>query len=229
MSALETLTSGERAPIRVAVVEDHALLAHALTRALREIGLFAESVLPSGDAAILDGVAAIRPDVVLLDLDLGALGSSVRLIPDVRALGCKVVVVTGEESRARWGECIEAGADAVVSKAVSFDDMLGRVTNILDESKCVKSEQDVLRACAREYRREQDARLLRFEGLTPRQSDVLAALQQGRSAEEIAADTFVSLTTVRSHIRSILQKLEVGSQLAAVATANRCGWRNPQD
>jgi two-component system, NarL family, nitrate/nitrite response regulator NarL len=229
LSAFESLTSGERAPIRVAVVEDHALLAHALTRALREIGVFADSVVPTGDAEILDGVAGIRPDVVLLDLDLGALGSSVRLIPDLRALGCKVVVVTGEESRARWGECIEAGADAVVSKALSFDDLLGRVTNILDESKGVSSEQDELRACAREHRREQRTRLEQFEALTPRECDVLDALTQGRSAEEIAAGAFVSLATARTHIRSILQKLGVSSQLAAVATAHRCGWRNRQD
>jgi DNA-binding NarL/FixJ family response regulator len=229
LSASEVLASVERAPLRVAVVEDHALLAHALTRALGEIGVYAESVVPTEDTDVIAAVAAIRPDVVLLDLDLGGLGSSVRFIPEVRALGCKVVVVTGEESRARWGECIEAGADAVVSKALSFDDLLGRVENILDESKGVSSERDELRACAREHRREEKARLERFEALTPRECDVLHALTQGRSAEEIAADAFVSLATVRTHIRSILQKLGVSSQLAAVATANRFGWRNPQD
>jgi two-component system nitrate/nitrite response regulator NarL len=48
---------------------------------------------------------------------------------------------------------------------------------------------------------------------------------QGDSADEIAASTFVSLATVRSHIRAILQKLGVNSQLAAVAAASRAGWR----
>jgi DNA-binding NarL/FixJ family response regulator len=46
----------------------------------------------------------------------------------------------------------------------------------------------------------------------------------GRSAAEIAASSFVSLATVRSQIRAILQKLDVTSQLAAVAAAHHSGW-----
>jgi DNA-binding NarL/FixJ family response regulator len=63
-----------------------------------------------------------------------------------------------------------------------------------------------------------------FERLTARERKVLAALVEGLSAEEIAESHFVSLTTVRSQIRAVLQKLGVRSQLAAVAYANRVGW-----
>ena len=230
MSAIETGPSVEGRMLRVAVVEDHALLAHALTRALQETGFVAESVVPSAEGEVFDALDRIRPDVVLLDLDLGELGSSVVLIPRIRTLGCKVVVVTGESSRARWGECIEAGAHAVVTKAVSFDELLARVTQILEENRgIVSAEHEELRACAREHRLAERARLERFDVLSRRECDVLAALMRGLSAEEIGAVEFVSIATVRSHIRSILQKLGVNSQLAAVATANRNGWRNPQD
>jgi len=230
VSALEARGSIERATIRVAIVEDHALLAHALARALCEIGFAADSVVPAAGQEVVASVASFRPDVALLDLDLGDLGSSVPLIPGLRALGCKVVVVTGEGSRARWGECVEAGADAVVTKAVSFDELLERIARILDDhEEIVRAEQEELRACAREHRRHEKRRRERFERLTPRECDVLDALMQGRTAEEIASDTFVSVTTVRSHIRSVLQKLEVNSQLAAVASAIRCHWRIPQD
>jgi DNA-binding NarL/FixJ family response regulator len=230
LSPAETEVRNDRATIRVAIVEDHALLAHALARALTEIGFLAESIVPEADAEVAAAVAEFRPDVVLLDLDLGGLGSSVRLIPDLRSLGAKVVVVTGEASRARWGECIEAGADAVVTKAVSFDELLERIARILDENqRIVNADHEELRACAREHRRNEKLRRERFEHLTPRECDVLDALTQGMSAEEIAASAFVSVTTVRSHIRSILQKLGVNSQLAAVAAAVRCDWRNPQD
>jgi DNA-binding NarL/FixJ family response regulator len=64
-----------------------------------------------------------------------------------------------------------------------------------------------------------------FERLTMREREVLAALVDGLSAEEIAETQFVALTTVRSQIRSVLQKLGVRSQLAAVAHANRVGWK----
>ncbi|MGH3183760.1 MAG: response regulator transcription factor, partial [Streptosporangiaceae bacterium] len=55
--------------------------------------------------------------------------------------------------------------------------------------------------------------------LTPSERRVLFHMMEGRSAAEIATTLVVSLTTVRSHIRSILRKLNVNSQLAAVALA----------
>jgi two-component system nitrate/nitrite response regulator NarL len=60
--------------------------------------------------------------------------------------------------------------------------------------------------------------------LSNREREVLVALVDGQSAETIAGNQFVALGTVRSHIRSILRKLEVNSQLAAVATARRAGF-----
>ena len=63
-----------------------------------------------------------------------------------------------------------------------------------------------------------------FQQLSQRERDVLDALVDGRSANTIAAMSFVSITTVRSQIRSVLQKLDVNSQLEAVAAATRCGW-----
>jgi DNA-binding NarL/FixJ family response regulator len=65
----------------------------------------------------------------------------------------------------------------------------------------------------------------RFDRLTTRERDVLSALVDGLSAEEIADTQFVALTTVRSQIAAVLRKLGVHSQLAAVACANRAGWR----
>ena len=51
---------------------------------------------------------------------------------------------------------------------------------------------------------------------------------EGANAEHIAARAFVSVSTVRSHIKAILWKLGVGSQLAAVAVAQRAGWVGPE-
>jgi DNA-binding NarL/FixJ family response regulator len=56
--------------------------------------------------------------------------------------------------------------------------------------------------------------------LTPSERRVLFYMMEGCSAAEMATELFVSLTTVRAHIRSILRKLNVSSQLAAVALAN---------
>jgi DNA-binding CsgD family transcriptional regulator len=60
--------------------------------------------------------------------------------------------------------------------------------------------------------------------LTGREKVVLAELMNGNRAETIAANGCVSISTVRSQIKSILQKLGVNSQLAAVALARQAGW-----
>jgi DNA-binding NarL/FixJ family response regulator len=79
---------------------------------------------------------------------------------------------------------------------------------------------------------EVDKSVAGFEQLTRREREVLAALMRGATAGEISKEAYVSLPTVRSHIRSILSKLGVTSQLAAVVLAYRSGWpttsgRNP--
>ena len=68
---------------------------------------------------------------MLLDLHLGALGSSVHLIQPLRALAVEVICVTGETARPVWGACIEAGAAAIVSKTLPFDQLVERLTNVL--------------------------------------------------------------------------------------------------
>lgn len=79
----------------------------------------------------------------------------------------------------------------------------------------------------RELQRRQEKaaeRLSPFATLTRCERDVLAGLVVGKSAETIAAEKFVSLATVRTQIRAVLQKLDVRSQVAAVALAWQIGW-----
>jgi DNA-binding NarL/FixJ family response regulator len=63
-----------------------------------------------------------------------------------------------------------------------------------------------------------------FDRLSARERQVLSALMRGETARDISRESFVSLPTVRSQIRSILIKLGVSSQLGAVVLAYRSGW-----
>jgi two-component system, NarL family, nitrate/nitrite response regulator NarL len=63
-----------------------------------------------------------------------------------------------------------------------------------------------------------------FDLLTPREQEVLSALMRGDTARDICKQSYVAMPTVRSQIRSILTKLGVSSQLAAVVMAYRSGW-----
>jgi DNA-binding NarL/FixJ family response regulator len=206
------------------VIDDHALIAESLAHALRELGYDATGMQPASLTEVVNGARDCGADVVLLDLDLGAIGSALPAIPPLREQGCDVIVVTGETSRARWGACIEAGASTVIPKGAGFEALLERLTASMAGIPAPAHEREELLRSLREQRREQDERLAPFARLSPREVEVLGDLMAGRAADEIAQARFVSLATVRSHIRAILQKLGVNSQLAAVALARRCEW-----
>ena len=175
---------------------------------------------------VLAEAAEHKPDVVLLDLDLGGrLGDGVGLIAPLTALGAWVLVVTGSADRARYGMCLEQGALTVLSKSTRFDELVSAVEDAVSgRSGLREHERQELLVALRAWRAEQTRRLAPFERLTSRERQVLACLLEGLSAERIAQQWFVSEATVRTQIRGVLTKLDVGSQLAAVATARRAGW-----
>ena len=91
-----------------------------------------------------------------------------------------------------------------------------------------REERDELLRLLREHRQQDHQRLAPFEQLSPREQQVLASVMEGLSAEAIAERDYVSLSTTRTQIRSILTKLGVNSQIAAVAMARAAGW-SPRD
>jgi two-component system, NarL family, nitrate/nitrite response regulator NarL len=224
------VTSVREAPdVDVVIVEDHELLAQSLTFALRAEQL--QAVIPDhlDPDAIVELVRASEPAVVLLDLDLGDHGSSLPLIDRCRQLGAHVVMVTAATDRARLAACIEAGAEGIVAKARPLEQLVAAVRQVLRTGTLLRAgERDEWLAELRTRRTDDARRLAPFDRLTERERQVLAALVEGRSADRIAEVSVVSVTTVRSQIKSILGKLGVNSQLEAVALARRSGWSDPR-
>jgi two-component system nitrate/nitrite response regulator NarL len=221
-----TTGSEDRRPVRVVIVEDHELLARSLAVVLRGEGMDVTWVNEREPDAIVRAAGDAEPDVVLLDLDLGGDRTSLPAIRELVSSGTLVVMMTGVTDRMRLAACIEAGAVGIVSKGDSFERLAAALKEVAARRTLLApGERDELLRELRISRQERNERLRLFATLTPREREVLAALIAGRSAEQIAADDFVSLTTVRTHIRSVLAKLEVRSQLAAVALAQSAGWR----
>jgi two-component system, NarL family, nitrate/nitrite response regulator NarL len=217
--------------ISVLVVEDHPLVATGLQLALQARDWqVATTSGPTADA-VIDLAAELRPDCVLLDLHLGDdLGTGIGLIAPLRAAGARVVMLTAETDMFLLASCVEAGAEGWIGKDAFLDEIVRSVERVLAGLPLVgRAQREVLLDDLRLRRESLNRALSPFERLTPRESAVLGALVDGLSADEIAERDFVALTTVRSQIRAILQKLGVRSQLAAVALANRSGWAPPPD
>lgn len=209
---------------RVTIVEDHALFAEALDVALTLEGHHVHRVSISDHALsaghLFEAILRSRPRVVLLDLNLGASGSGARVVQPLTAAGMAVVVVTGSIDRARWGEVLSYGACTVLSKSAPLNTILSTIRLISDGRTILpREERDRLLACFHEQRgRVQDSRA-RLESLTNREREILEQLINGKHVCDIARESFVSEATVRTQVKSILSKMGVSSQLAAVSLA----------
>lgn len=217
------MTTRRAGSARVLVVDDHELLARSLVEVLDHHGTArAWSAARSVDALTL--ARTLRPDVVLLDLDLGDGGCGEDLVRPLVALGAAVIVVTGLDDPLRVSAALDRGACGVLPKSSSTDDLVSAVSTVLSGGALPERDRRTWADRARRKTEAEVRRLAPFRHLTPREEQVLGCLVDGLSAQSIADSWGVSEATVRTQIRGVLVKLGVGSQLAAVAVARRANW-----
>jgi DNA-binding NarL/FixJ family response regulator len=218
---------------RVVIVEDHALFSESLAIALDIEGYDVRRIEPGSRSAtgfdLLSAALRHHAGVVILDLDLGACGNGVRFIEPLSRAGASVIVVTGDSDRARWGECMRYGARRVLSKTGSLNDILATIRRIDHGLPVITREEreELLQVWHQQRSNVQELRT-RLDLLTPRERLVLAHLMQGHQVREISRLNVVSEATVRTQVKSVLAKLEVSSQIAAVGLARQAGWRPPE-
>jgi len=217
---------------RVAVVDDHVLFAEAVVVALAHRGYDAWCVDPLANtpstAALAARILEGKPDVVLLDLDLGDGGDGTDLLARLSDRSPDVVVVTGNSDPVQIGAALAAGAKTVISKSLPLEQILDTLMGLRDGLPAMsKQEREHLLARGREAGELDREIKARFELLTTREGEVLGQLMVGRQVSEIARRSFVSESTVRTQVKSVLSKLQVNSQLTAVGLAYRASWRAP--
>ena len=216
---------------RVTVVDDHVLLAETLVIALQSYALDARCVSPNdarNTESLERSIVVTSPDVVVLDLVLGAAGDGLSVLSGLRRQGIEVVIVTGSADRARHGEALARGAKAVLSKTAPFSDIVDAVRLVSEGLPVMAREeqQQLIEFWRGAAASDRDVRA-RFDEITPREAEVLGLLMAGQHVREIARLRFVSESTVRTQVKSILAKLQVSSQLAAVGLAHQITWRPP--
>ena len=214
-------------PVRVALVEHHVMVAETFVLAVRPVCRPVPVLVgPQWTAQqILAAVLAVRADIAVLHLD--------SVVPDyelpieqLAAAGVVTTVLTDRADDARLGDLIERGAEAALSTGLGLRRLVNVIARVgAHEPPMAPVELDRLRAAARGAGSSPTSAVEGIARLSEREGQVLRYLMAGLSPAQIAQLDWVAEGTVRTQVRSVLAKLGVSSQLAAVALAYRAGWR----
>jgi len=192
------------------IVEDNLPLAQCLRLELEAEG-FKAVTAPDAAAALLELQVAETVDLLVVDWDLPDI-SGLELLRRLRKHNFQqpVLMLTGHDEVDRKVLALESGADDYMVKPFSFDELQARIQALLRRSSShepAESGDPGLRSL-----------------LSQREWDVLKELGNGKSNAEIAEALYLSLETIKSHIKALLQKLRAKDRTHAVVIAFQQGW-----
>jgi DNA-binding NarL/FixJ family response regulator len=199
--------------ITVMVVDDHPIWREGVARDLAERGLDVVATAPDADAAVRIA-RAVRPRVVLMDLNLGetsgvqAIEGILEALPDTRIL---VLSASGEHTDVL--EAVKAGAAGYLVKSASAEELLAAVRRTADGFPVFTPGLAGL--VLGEYRRLAGTERSGPEvpALTERETDVLRLVAKGLTARQIGERLGVSHRTVETHVQSTLRKLQLHNRV----------------
>jgi DNA-binding NarL/FixJ family response regulator len=190
------------AVIRVLVVDDHVAVRSGLAGILNaEPGITVVGQAATGDSAV-SLAARRRPDVIVMDLQLDGgmdgFEATRKVLEADSTVG--VIMFTAYAEHHLLNDGLDAGARGFMIKDATPDEMVRGVRIVADGGMYLDPSLSVL---------------------TAREREVLGLLADGSSNREIAAQLFVSVETVRTHVRNAMRKLEADTRTQAVALAIR--------
>ena len=212
--------------LRVLLIDSHAMLTDALTVQLSTADdLWVVGTATPDDPRLIEIVRTLRPDVITTEIG-SVTASTGGMLRKLRAAWptAQLVILTGSHDCAHAVAAARAGAAAWVSKESPLDHLLTVLRGVPQGHAFYPPRQlgAVLRELRDDARRARDCSA-RLDVLSHREREVLLRMVDGKPVSQIASESVVSTSTVRTHVRSILTKLGVRSGLEAVRVARAAG------
>ena len=206
-------------PIRLVVVDDHALFRSGLISLLNGTPEFQVVGEAGNGQEALDVVRRLSPDVILLDVNMPVMGG-VETVTELRqSSDARILMLTISKNDEDLFGAISAGADGYLLKNVTPDELFKAIRNV--QAGLSVLAPDVTRQVLRAVSLDQVGAADR--GLSSRELEVLKCLAQGKTTAQISNELFISDNTVKTHVRHILEKLEASNRAEAVSKAVQLG------
>ena len=215
-------------PIRVMIVDDHPLVRSGVKTLLgTEPGIKVIGEATNGQEGI-EAAARLKPDVVLMDLvmpEMDGVEATRRILSERPET--HVLVLTSFGSDDKLFPAIKAGALGFLMKDATPQALIAAIRQVAQGQSSLNPTiaRRLLRELSREALGEGDP----LDPLTDREMDVLREIAHGLSNDGIAEKLFISTATVRTHVSSILSKLDVTSRTQAALWALRRGIAKLED
>ncbi len=201
------------AKIRILLAEDQAMVRGALTALLRleeDIEVVAE--VSQGDQ-VLEAAMKSQPDVALLDVEMpGGDGLNAAQALHKSLPFCRIVILTTFGRSGYLRRAMESGAVGFLLKDAPADQLAVAIRRVMAGERVV--DPDLALSALSDG----------DNPLTPRERDVLRASLDGASIADIATQLYLSEGTVRNHISTAIQKLNVQNRIEAANLAKEKGW-----
>ena len=211
-------------PIRVLVVDDHALFRRGLEMVLeQEPDIEVVGEASDGSEAVEKAVET-APDIVLMDVRMPKRGGidACTSIKDA-VPSTKIIMLTISDEEADLYDAIKAGAMGYLLKEISIEEVASAIRAVHGGQSLISPSMasKLLNEFATMIKRTDERQQVPTPRLTDREMEVLRLVAKGMNNRDIAKQLFISENTVKNHIRNILEKLQLHSRMEAVMYAVR--------
>lgn len=218
--------------VKVLIVEDHDMARMGLSVILSRNPNIEISDMSADGQDGVDKALKLKPDVVIMDIGLPTI-DGIEATRKIKTSNpqIKVLMYTSREEEDDIFDSFKAGADGYITKGATSEQTVAAVLAVSEGAGWL--DPAIAKIVLRNVRKSSDVETKRGEinyklgknlyGLTEREMEVLALIVDGMSNPQISEKLVITLSTTKTHVHSILQKLYVESRSKAVATAMKEG------